>query len=173
VAKKKPLLTKEKKFFEGRGAGKSKRAAAIDAGYAASSASHMGTVITQKHSDLWDDLLNAQGLDNAKLAKTITDGTEATRVISAVHTDKEASGASCDFINVPDWMARHRYVDTALKLRDAFPASNVNLNGNIKVEVVQKTIAQIIEAIKRHVKDAETREKIARDIEAIGGNDAC
>ena len=46
---------------------------------------------------------------NKELIRVAKEGLEANRVISAVNTNKEANGASCDFIDVPDHNARFKF----------------------------------------------------------------
>jgi hypothetical protein len=49
---------------------------------------------------------------------------------------KEADGVTKDFIDVPDFMARHKYVETGLKLHGLLQ-SNVKLDGNLIVETYE------------------------------------
>lgn len=56
-------------------------------------------------------------LPNSKLVKVVDEGLGAMRVISAMNTGKQASGATSDFIEVPDHAVRHKFVETALKMK--------------------------------------------------------
>lgn len=61
--------------------------------------------------------LEEAGITDQKLLKKLDEGLEAQRVISAVNTKKQATGATTDFIEVPDYTVRHKYLETALKLK--------------------------------------------------------
>jgi len=56
-------------------------------------------------------------LPDRKLVKVVDEGLGANRVISAMNTGKQATGATADFIEVPDHAVRHRFVETALKMK--------------------------------------------------------
>ena len=60
-------------------------------------------------------LMEQKGIDMSKLLDVMNSGLEARRVISAVSTNKDASGATSDFIEVPDHLTRHKYLETAGK----------------------------------------------------------
>jgi hypothetical protein len=57
-------------------------------------------------------LMEAKGLSLGRLLEVLDDGLRADRVISAVK-GKEATGATNDFIEVPDHKARHAFLQTA------------------------------------------------------------
>lgn len=63
------------------------------------------------------DLMEEGGITDTKLNKVLDEGLEANRVISAMNTGKQATGATADFIDVPDHAVRHKYLETALKLK--------------------------------------------------------
>lgn len=78
----------------------------------------------------YEDFLEQAGITDKLLQQKIMEGLEATKVISArviVSKDKPTSQANGelppatsqtdDFIDVPDFMARHKYLETALKLK--------------------------------------------------------
>lgn len=76
-------------------------------------------------SKAWLGLLDKY-LPDELLVKTNLEGLEATRTISAtvvVKSDdptiktKEANGRSMDFIDVPDYATRHKFLETALKVK--------------------------------------------------------
>ena len=60
-------------------------------------------------------LMEAKGLGLGRLMEVLDDGLKADRVISAIKTDKKATGATADFIEVPDHSVRHKYLETAGK----------------------------------------------------------
>jgi hypothetical protein len=61
------------------------------------------------------------------LAKTIKEGLDATKVISAV-SQKDADEKTMDFIDVPDWSARNKVLELILKMRGKLVERNINLN---------------------------------------------
>jgi hypothetical protein len=79
---------------------------------------------------LWDslgltisELMEEKGLSDEKLMRTLEDGLNATKVISCnvVALDKEgmkdADSMTKDFVDVDDFPTRHKYLETALKLK--------------------------------------------------------
>jgi hypothetical protein len=64
----------------------------------------------------YSDLMEEAGVTDKVLQDKILEGLTATRVISAVK-GTSANGGTTDFIDVPDFMARHKYLETALKLK--------------------------------------------------------
>jgi len=65
--------------------------------------------------------MNRMGMNDTFCLKYLKDGFEANKVISAVIMSKEsmkdADSMTKDFIEVPDFDCRHKYLTTALKLR--------------------------------------------------------
>ena len=88
--------------------------AAIKAGYSKNTAKNANKYMEKYGMAEW---LEAQGLTDAKLAEHAEQGLNANRVISAVK-GTPANGATCDFIDVPDWNVRHKYFNTILQLRN-------------------------------------------------------
>lgn len=79
------------------------------------SASVIGTENLAKLRNPIKAYMENKGLSLGRLVEVLDDGLKANRVISAVNTDKQASGASSDFIEVPDHQTRHKYLETASK----------------------------------------------------------
>lgn len=65
----------------------------------------------------YEEFMEEAGITDKKLQDSIMEGLDANRVISAMNTGKQASGATADFIDVPDFAVRHKYLETALKLK--------------------------------------------------------
>ena len=65
----------------------------------------------------YTEFLEAAGITDDLLQKKILEGLDADRTVSAVNTGKNATASSSDFVDVPDFMARHKYLETALKLK--------------------------------------------------------
>lgn len=64
----------------------------------------------------FSELMEENGITDARLSKKLDEGLEATRTISAVK-GTSANGGTTDFIDVPDFDVRHKYVQTSLKLK--------------------------------------------------------
>ena len=62
------------------------------------------------------DILDKAGVTDEKIAQTVLDGMEANKPISAV-AGKDASEASVDFIDVPDWTNRLKATELASKMK--------------------------------------------------------
>ena len=73
------------------------------------------------------------------------EGLDATRTVSAVKTSRNATADSTDFVDVPDFLTRHKYLETALKLKkrlldkmnneDDLPDLKFDLYGNTIINV--------------------------------------
>jgi hypothetical protein len=64
----------------------------------------------------YSDLMEEAGITDKLLQEKILEGLSATRTISAVK-GTSANGGTTDFIDVPDFLSRHKYLETALKLK--------------------------------------------------------
>jgi len=80
---------------------------------------------------LFTDIMDRHGLTDDKLAAVLNEGLEAARSISAI-AGTEANGGTVDFVEVPDFAVRHKYLETALKLKDKFPSAKVESTVNLK-----------------------------------------
>lgn len=74
----------------------------------------------------YEDFLEAAGITDHLLQKKILEGLESNRTISATVQiksndpavkNKQATARDIDFIDVPDFQVRHKYLETALKLK--------------------------------------------------------
>jgi hypothetical protein len=83
-----------------------------DAGYPETTASNPQQLTRSKG---WAELMEKY-LPDEKIVRKIDEGLDATRVISAVK-GTSANGGTTDFIDVPDFMARHKYIETSLKIK--------------------------------------------------------
>lgn len=137
------LTVKQAQLVKGIVAGKTKKQAAVDAGYserAAGSAASEALRIP-KVQQAFERALKKAGLTDEKLAGVLKDGLEANRVVSArivksrpTNMDEELAEANQntdDFIEVPDHATRHKYLETAIKVRRLDPAVKVEHSGGI------------------------------------------
>jgi hypothetical protein len=137
----KPMLPREKRFFKNLIAGMGMRQAAIAAGYSPSSATNMATHVAEKYKNKWANLLEKEGLDEQRIARKLSEGMDATKVIGYLHNyKKDADGkiekakpdetVSNEFLEVPDHQAIVKYMDMVLTLRDDYPAQNIKHGGD-------------------------------------------
>lgn len=128
-AKKKTNLDKlnlrERKLFAGLEKGLNPTQAAIQAGYAESTARGRLKDILGKPrmQEAIADLMERMGISDEKLMRTLDEGLGATKTISAMVVApngegmKDANSMTKDFVDVPDFVARHKFLETGLKLK--------------------------------------------------------
>lgn len=63
------------------------------------------------------EFLEEAGITDDLLQKKILEGLDANRTVSAKIIGKVADSQTDDFVDVPDFLARHKYLETALKLK--------------------------------------------------------
>lgn len=133
------LTVKQRKLVKGIAEGKTKRQAAIDAGYSPDSAGPLATE-TLRNPNVRDAFLTAMekaGVTDEKLNQVMREGLEANRVVSArivksrpTNIDEELAEANQntdDFIEVPDHATRHKFLETAIDVKGAKAAKNINV----------------------------------------------
>lgn len=109
------------KYKKNRLAGMSAYKAAIAAGYSHNTAWNAHVNI-EKRCNFQQELIK-KGLDNDTIIKVLIEGLEATKVISCNVISpkgdgmKDAGPKTQDFIDVPDYAVRHKFLETLLKLR--------------------------------------------------------
>lgn len=122
MAKKKPSLRLKDAFQKTLENGGIVSAAMKEAGFSDAYAKNPHKLM---ETDGWQELMDEYFPDE-ELAKKVKEGLEANRVISAtvvIKSDdpkvktKTATARDIDFIDVPDYAIRHKYVETALKLK--------------------------------------------------------
>jgi hypothetical protein len=98
-----------------------------------------GTELQQQIQDDLKELLKQfdslleQHLPDLTLLDVLKEGLSATKVISAmvVAPDgegmKDANSMTRDFVEVPDFMARHKYLDTAFRIKNRYPAEKKDI----------------------------------------------
>ena len=68
------------------------------------------------------------------------EGLGSTRTISAVK-GTSANGGTTDFIDVPDFLSRHKYLETALKLKKRLSDKLADVElGAIEIRIVSEKI---------------------------------
>ena len=97
----------------------------------------------------YTEFLEAAGITDELLQKKIYEGLDATKTVSAINTTKNATASSTDFIDVPDFMARHKYLETALKLKKRLTDKtgiDITSNGEkIEIKIIEDKQEEIID----------------------------
>lgn len=75
------------------------------------------------------EILDAQGLSLRNITSKLAEGLNATKIV----------GSKDDFIEVPDYITRHKYIETLLKLHDAFPSTK----HQVEVDTVEARLRAI------------------------------
>lgn len=94
------------------------------------------------------ELLDKMGLNDIELHKKLNEGLDATKVISVIPIPPkeanpgtgdlpDANSKNIDFIDVPDFNVRFKYLDMAYKLKDKYPSEKhkLEVEGNITIKV--------------------------------------
>lgn len=147
--KREKLNIRERKLIKGLAAGLTPTEAMRQAGYAESTAQvKAGKKVKESLIQASiQELMEKKGLTKDKLLDKLDEGLDSMKVISAnvVAPDgggmADAHGTTKDFIDVPDFAARHKYLDTALKLGDHYPTEKVEHSGGVEITVTKKVVA--------------------------------
>ena len=81
--------------------------------------------------------LEEAGITENLLQQKIIEGLDATRSISAISGSK-ANGGTVDFVDVPDYSSRHKYLETALKLKKRLVTRTDITSDGEKIELIIK-----------------------------------
>jgi len=152
VAKKKErkLTLRERRFIKYLPESKSISEAMRKAGYAESLIEVRPKSVLGKSQvqSAMQKAYEKQGITTECLAKVAEEGLKANKVISAMviapdgEGMKDAHSMTKDFVEVPDFATRHKYLDTAHKLRADYPAEkhevDVKTDITVKFEVVDE-----------------------------------
>jgi hypothetical protein len=124
--------------------------AIIDAGYAESTATKVPSEIigNYRFRTAIRERMNEDGIDKKRLTKVLSEGLDATKVISAIVVAssaggiKGAGGMTKDLIEVPDFLARHKFLETALDLRGDYPDKKLDVS-HFTFETHKHSIARL------------------------------
>jgi phage terminase small subunit len=136
------LNIREKLFIKNLACGMSQAEAAIKAGYSKKYADSFASrkVRESKVALAFAEILDKHGVTDDRIASVISEGLEAMKVIScnviAEESKEDANSMTKDFIDVPDWLARHKFVDSTLKVKGYLKEKlDVNLKGDINIKI--------------------------------------
>ncbi len=131
-----PLSVRERKLIKQIPdiiAGKPMSAALQDAGFSETTAKKQQKRIigNSRFQAAIQKAFEKAGISDNKLIQVMKEGLQATKVISTM---------TKDFIKVPDHATRHKYLDTAYKLRGDYPAEKRHVDSNIATSVAFEVV---------------------------------
>jgi len=141
--RKAPLTSRERRLLEVLPEAETLEKALLSAGFSESTAKKQAGRTIQRlvgkgrENGLLQEFDKA-GINHELLTKKHLEGLESYKVISAKIVEKGAGAADNDFIEIPDFQTRHKYLDTIHKLRQDFPNEKVEHSGSVAhtVEIV-------------------------------------
>lgn len=138
---KRPETKKQKAFFRNLVESDTPRQAAIKAGYNEATAHISAKSNIEHYHDYWSKLLNEAGATDEVLAQTVAEGLKANKVVGYLNNKvNDVEKVSDEFVEVPDYHIRAKYVDIALKLKNAYPAQKVQHSGDSEAPLAIKII---------------------------------
>ncbi len=119
---------------------------AISPGMSRESAVVQGHYMLRKVNISVNELLDETGVTDVILNKTLEEGLDATKVISVVPIPPkkgkpgtgdlpDAGSKNIEFVDVPDFNVRVRYLDMAYKLKDVYPKEKIEHSGEVKLDL--------------------------------------
>ena len=119
------MTLRERKLIFGIAKGLDFSDAARQAGYAESTISgHLNKIIGKNRvQKALDNIFESMGLTDEQLALALNAGLEAVKIIPVVDSK---DGSKRNYVEVPDYLMRHRYVETALFLKGLIPYRKKN-----------------------------------------------
>ena len=129
---------KQRDFFNFISLGYPPSQAAKKAGYSPKSYRSSAMQNTQNYTYAFRQAFSILGLGLPEISEKMKEGCEATRTISAsvivksddpTVRDQKANGLTVDFIDVPDFLTRHKYLDSTVKLQGLYAPDKHELSG--------------------------------------------
>jgi hypothetical protein len=141
---KKQLNVRQRKAIKGIIAGKPRTTAFREAGYTAKTAAFKSGPMLQKILESFPEIMDRKGISDDSLADSLKDGLEAmfikTATFEGIITDQKS------FIDFP---TRHKYLETALKLKNLI-IENIKISGSLssltdaELEAKEKALDEIL-----------------------------
>ncbi len=153
--KTKKLTIRERKLIKGLAAGLTPTEAMRQAGYSENTAKGKAgqKVAESRIQASIQEMMEERGLTKNKLLCKLEQGLEATKVISANVVApsgegmSDAHGTTKDFIEVPDFATQHKFLDTALKVGNYYPAEKKEITGPAGGPIETRIILEIIDEV--------------------------
>lgn len=93
----------------------------------------------------------ADRIDDDKIEKVLNEGLEANKIISANITYGDADEKTNDFIEVPDHAVRHKFFDSAVKIKGLY-APDKSVNVNIDIDTASPEARALAEEFENKLK---------------------
>ena len=133
---------------------------AINPKYDGENAKVLGCRMLTKVNLSNDELMDMMGMTDAYLQEKLDEGLNATKTISVIplkpkeaqenSTDlQKANSKNIEFVDVNDYSVRHKYLDTALKLKNKYPAEKHEHTGPGGGPIVEYIIEKTYEEEKK------------------------
>jgi hypothetical protein len=111
-------------------------------------------------------LMEYMGITDHKLLSRLDSGLDANKTVGAM--GKDATASTSDFIDVPDWNARHKYLTTALTLKKRLEVATTNVTIDKMLVLDGTTASNTQEPIQgEEVGDSDTAQPIAPVDDAV------
>ncbi|MCR4330254.1 MAG: terminase small subunit [Candidatus Roizmanbacteria bacterium] len=123
------VSTRARKYVQNKVAGMSDYKAAVAAGYSKNTAvAAKQNIENPSVKKLIQDLMDEMGMSDDHLLTVLRDGLDnANRIF----------GTGDNFVEVADHSTRHKYLETALKLKDKFPSAKTDItSGGEPLQVI-------------------------------------
>jgi phage terminase small subunit len=135
------LDMRERRYIEGRLAGKSKTQAALDAGYTESMAAKAGDKIESKDVRRAFQELARQAVPTEKIMQRLAEGLDAVRLKPVVR-DKKIIGT----VEEPDYRERREYMELASRYGGRYiDRSEIDLSGEVNVGDPEQRIRELLD----------------------------
>lgn len=111
------------------------------------SAAVLGFRMLRKVNISNDELMDMMGMTDAYLQEKLDEGLNATKTISVIPIPPKqcepgtgdlpkANSKNVEYVDVDDYAVRHKYLDTALKLKNKYPATKHDIDITEKKVIV-------------------------------------
>ncbi|MCK4328311.1 terminase small subunit [candidate division WOR-3 bacterium] len=143
------------------------------------SAAVLGFRMLRKVNISSDELMDMMGMTDAYLQEKLDEGLNATKTISVIPIPPKqcepstgdlpkATSKNVEYVDVDDFAVRHKYLDTALKLKGTYPSEkkdiDLNVKGSLDVnseldkKLAQLDVKDLKKLIKPNIKTNETKQ---------------
>ena len=141
------------------------------------SAGDLGYRMLKKVDISVNELMEMMGTTDAYLNQVLNEGLKATKVVSVIPLKAkeaqpnspdlpDATSKNIEFIDVEDYPTRHKYLDTAFKLKNKYPTEKKTVDLKVSGELeVNSKLDKKLSQLK--IKDLKKLAKLSIKIDAI------
>jgi len=101
--------------------------------------------------------MDEAGITEKRLLQVLDEGLSATKT----HFSQKGDGAEAEKAVYDDYAVRHRYLDTALKLRDMFPAEKKKLQHEVITPEDEQAARERVNRLLERKVEEEIRKRVA------------